>query len=221
MVVLKEKTITYACFRFASTMSQASEQMAFEGYLNDLERLDTLKSNSRDLNYKIFKDFVSAKVQSLAETCIHKSESTTVKDIERLLALRFSLPRYGSYSAKSGFSGHSCIDHILDSKIYGLLNSGDKKLDLEPIESLQRLGLIRRNLAKTPSGYQNYGAEITTIIQKRSLDLGERIASLKVAATDLSNLPDLAPSAYHHTTGEEKKHSDVSVLPLIQSWPRC
>ena len=168
-------------------MSTEAEQASFEAQLSHLERLNNSRYRTSDFDFKIYKSLVDEIVQNLAKYCVYVNESTAIKDIERLTALRFFVPRKAVFSGSS-FAGQTCIDPIIDAKIGHLRNSKASMKDLDPVNSLQRLGIIKTCLANAPSGYHTFGAELTVIIQQRSLDLGERIASSKVTTKSLSDV---------------------------------
>lgn len=128
-------------------------QDAFEAHLGDLERLIALRMKGFLPDTSPFDDILWAKINTLAKHSVHVSESRTIKDIERLLPLRNTMQTNGiCLDMMTLFGLEPRIDRIIKHKVKNLVDSDNEKLDLEAIESLDRLTRIKSVLSNTAGG---------------------------------------------------------------------
>ena len=172
-------------------MDQRSIQNTFEGRLEDMEKLmDVRHNNSSVRKMKSLDDMITAKSGSLAKYVVYLSESTSLKDIERLLTLRY-VPGHCVYEQSERYLRTTCLDAIIQRKICRLVDSDDRKLDLDPFDALQRMTTIQRRLPST-NDESFFPTEIDNIVAQKMDFLAKCMASPKRTAEEGSNLNDVA-----------------------------
>ena len=183
-------------------MSEVVKQAAFEDHLTDLERLIDLKLECQHPDPEAFKAIVEAKIKILAELSILTTESTTLKDIERLANLRILMlhhdiylkPMYGRFS---GFHGNATlVDDTLQRKIKALLDRKAKGSNQDPLDVVKRLTLVEAKLSEQIFS-RCFPNKLAEVIKQEMAHLAECMKSPKILPKNIGNA-NFKTSSIHH-----------------------